>query len=649
VKTQRFNQHNHDVGLAVQPTRAKIRENVMNNIETIMQQHALSLCENANPFMNGGKFADALLLLNAANQILPNIQNLNYARGYCFFQLRKYVEAKIAFENELQIQPNHKDSLNLLHQVLIELNKTNNLTASETIEFDFIQPASTNSCSTITMLVSVCCQKDINTWKKASVYVLKYIDALNYRLIVPDKEVELFQQITPKEFDVIGESIYLGRKNLNWLRSFFPENNKKRAGWYLQQLIKIAAAASSENDNDIILIWDADTLPLKKLSFISQDNKLVYYTGNEHHVPYFQNIKRLLGLSKIVQFSFIAQCFPVKCSWVKEYISEIERLHNLDWMTAIVNSLDFNEENSGFSEYESIGTFLTHTHQNEIEFCKNSWQRFGSSLIGLNNMSEYNVNYFSRYYDFMSFESWDKEEENLKNVWFDDVDEFYNFYFSSKKNKIIIQVGANDCEMDDPLRKYLCNQNTKSFSAVLIEPLPFYVNKLKKLYERNPSISIIQAACGKFKESKNLFYISPHIADKMNGSGPMNNWAHGQGSFDKDVIIYWINQNSFRGKEYTQNIPLFINSIQSTLVDVIPLSEISLSKNNKNLLVVMDVQGFELDVINGIDWNYPPAFIVVEDDLEKGKDVFSYLTSRHYKLVGGKHDKIYSNITSNIS
>ena len=51
-----------------------------------------------------------------------------------------------------------------------------------------------------------------------------------------------------------------------------------------------------------------------------------------------------------------------------------------------------------------------------------------------------------------------------------------------------------------------------------------------------------------------------------------------------------------------------------------------MSRQNDNLLVVIDVQGFELDVIRGIDWSYPPAYIVVEDDLKKSGPISECLT-----------------------
>ena len=55
----------------------------------------------------------------------------------------------------------------------------------------------------------------------------------------------------------------------------------------------------------------------------------------------------------------------------------------------------------------------------------------------------------------------------------------------------------------------------------------------------------------------------------MNGDGPFNNWAHGQGSFNLEVVIYWIKKNIFRGKKYIEKIPYFISSIESINVKII--------------------------------------------------------------------------------
>ncbi len=175
-------------------------------------------------------------------------------------------------------------------------------------------------------------------------------------------------------------------------------------------------------------------------------------------------------------------------------------------------------------------------------------------------------------------------------------------------NKRIIQVGANDGEMSDPLRAYL--QQPGNYAALLIEPIPFYADRLRRLYQGRTDIRIEQLACGSVAGELEFFMIPPEVADDMNGEGPPNNWAHGQGSFDKDVIIYWIRRNAFRGQEYRAQIPRFIDSIQSKKVPVVQLRMLQ-GEQTENLLLVIDVQGFELQVLQGVDWDRPPAFIAL--------------------------------------
>jgi len=140
------------------------------------------------------------------------------------------------------------------------------------------------------------------------------------------------------------------------------------------------------------------------------------------------------------------------------------------------------------------------------------------------------------------------------------LDTFLNIFFKNKKNKFIIQVGGNDGINSDPLRKYI----KKKFNgkAVIFEPLDYYFLKLQKLYKKKKNIKILKIALADRIEKKKIFFIDPKVAKQMNGKGPGKGWAHGQGSFSKDVVLYWIKKNKFRGKQYLKNINKFIKSIQ---------------------------------------------------------------------------------------
>ena len=220
-----------------------------------------------------------------------------------------------------------------------------------------------------------------------------------------------------------------------------------------------------------------------------------------------------------------------------------------------------------------------------------------------------------------------------------EVDSFLDDFFSQPEDKKIIQVGANDGVMSDPLRPFLTSPG--NYRAILVEPIPFYVAKLQKLYTERKDIRIIQGALGSENKIGTLYFIPPHVADLMNGEGPQNNWAHGQGSFDRNIVVHWIEQNKFRGDKYCQQVPYFISSIDHIDIPIHQVKEL-ISPSDQNLLLVVDVQGFELEVLKGIDWDYPPEFIMIEDDLDNPNNVIGYLESKGYRYVCGTSDKIFS-------
>jgi|TARA_B110001450_G_C17638540_1_gene488316 FkbM family methyltransferase len=223
------------------------------------------------------------------------------------------------------------------------------------------------------------------------------------------------------------------------------------------------------------------------------------------------------------------------------------------------------------------------------------------------------------------------------------IDTFLNFYFKQNNKKFIIQVGGNDGINSDPLRKYLKKKG--NYKVLIIEPLNYYYKKLKKLYFKRKDIKIIKTAISNKIEKKFVYFIDPKVVKEMNGKGPHNNWADGQGSFDVEIVKYWIKKNSFRGYDYKKNIPKFIQSIKKESIITKKISSINIPPNHNTLLII-DVQGYELEVIESINWRYAPKHIIYEDDLkiynDRSNKIRNILRTRGYKYIGGKYDKIFS-------
>jgi FkbM family methyltransferase len=217
---------------------------------------------------------------------------------------------------------------------------------------------------------------------------------------------------------------------------------------------------------------------------------------------------------------------------------------------------------------------------------------------------------------------------------------FLEAYFGSSERKRVVQVGANDGVMCDPLRPYL--SGSPRIEALLVEPIPYYFEKLRSLYRDYPNITLLNAACASAQGRSTLYFIEPEVADEMDGTGPANRWAHGQGSFDRNVVAYWIERNRFRGDDYVRNLGRYHAAIRSFEVNMVRLADIEFARTNNNMLLVIDVQGFELEVLRGIDWNHPPAYIMLEDDLNKSGPIEEYLGSNGYIYLCGRNDKVYN-------
>lgn len=259
----------------------------------------------------------------------------------------------------------------------------------------------------ISEVICVCSWGDAPTWEKAAGRIVRNISARHYKLLVPDSELDRFRAITPSAIQVLPESLYLG-DIASRLNSAIPPERMARRGWYLQQFIKIAAARAADPD-DVVLIWDADTVPLKPLRFIDEAGRVLYYRGSEHHLPYFTLIRDLLGLERKVDFSFIAQCFPLRVRWLHELCGELEQRYNSTWYEAIISRIDFSQD-SGFSEYETMGTYIAHHHPQEIAFSSASWWRFGNRLVGdITLLTDRKAKALSRKFDFLSFEKWERK------------------------------------------------------------------------------------------------------------------------------------------------------------------------------------------------------------------------------------------------
>jgi hypothetical protein len=132
----------------------------------------------------------------------------------------------------------------------------------------------------------------------------------------------------------------------------------RRAGWYLQQFLKFAAAA--EPGTEWRLVWDGDTLPLRPLRLLSDEAtpRPLLAPRADRHPPYFQTIERLLGTGPLAPHSFIHEHLLMRRDLAAALLDTL-RAEGEPWPLRVLAAIDDDDlVPSGFSEFETYGTFV---------------------------------------------------------------------------------------------------------------------------------------------------------------------------------------------------------------------------------------------------------------------------------------------------
>jgi hypothetical protein len=139
-------------------------------------------------------------------------------------------------------------------------------------------------------------------------------------------------------------------------------NGSDRSGWLFQQFLKLSGDLLSSSD--YFLAIDADTVLVQPQVF-QVDGKIVLLHSDEHHPPYFDVCKKLLGLSAATNLSFVSHQMLFERARLIELKGLIEKQHGESWHKVILKLMDRSQE-SAFSEYELYGQWILRNYGKDI-------------------------------------------------------------------------------------------------------------------------------------------------------------------------------------------------------------------------------------------------------------------------------------------
>ncbi len=138
--------------------------------------------------------------------------------------------------------------------------------------------------------------------------------------------------------------------------------NPDRAGWYFKQ-IAIFAYAMRADSAERYLVWDADTIPLREMSFFDGEGKPSSTRKVEHLLPYFATLRSFLGDRETGGFLFIAEHMMFDTDIVRSLVGDAMKGESYSGEAfgrrVMCSIADENLAWAGFSEYETYGNYAT--------------------------------------------------------------------------------------------------------------------------------------------------------------------------------------------------------------------------------------------------------------------------------------------------
>lgn len=191
-------------------------------------------------------------------------------------------------------------------------------------------------------------------------------ESVHHHIIVPRSDLKLFRRLAGPRTHIRSEADFLPSSftsvpftkfTINLRQPFPPVRN-----WILQQVIKLAAVAASEDD--VVLVVDSDIefiRPFDVETFVRNDVVRFYRKPEEinqerpRHMIWHQVARALLGLAPAdpPYPDYISSLMAWDPVTVRRMLAKVAGVANCPWTTAIAGQLHF-------SEWTLYGVFVDH-------------------------------------------------------------------------------------------------------------------------------------------------------------------------------------------------------------------------------------------------------------------------------------------------
>lgn len=230
-----------------------------------------------------------------------------------------------------------------------------------------------------------------------------------FHVVCPPAAIPLATQVLAAEtgVQVIDEQAVIPGLTADAMPELLPAQlpggrNRRIGCWYYQQFLKMGYARFAPQLSHY-LVWDADTVPLRPLTF-ERAGRTLLTTGYEYHRDYFLSLSRMLPQVRIPAVSYISQHLLVRSADMQTLLTELSS-HGQPWWQYILSCLGGRSPQQ-FSEYETYAAYCLTRWPERYQGIRRRWLRGGRSYFQA-GLTQANPTGLADLYDFIAFEDWD--------------------------------------------------------------------------------------------------------------------------------------------------------------------------------------------------------------------------------------------------
>jgi len=149
---------------------------------------------------------------------------------------------------------------------------------------------------------------------------------------------------------------------------------RARAGWYLQQLLKLDFRTVEPRVTNNYLVLDADTTFKRPTEFIDVEGRYLLTVATEFHAPYFEHMRQLIPwLNRVTRHSGVSHHMFFSEVILSKLIQLVQRYTDEDWATAFLKCVDPRYYGAGASEYELYFNFAVSLFPDRVRLRELHW------------------------------------------------------------------------------------------------------------------------------------------------------------------------------------------------------------------------------------------------------------------------------------